>query len=436
MRLPYLSLFSGVTEIAGKRTLCFMRSIVLKVNNEGVLWNGQDGIPWSATNLPASTFCFREQETFYWEVQMQAYNANRGQLRVRVIDYWETAHHFDDGLAPKQSVRSIVFDTLEAAELKQQLSYYQLGELAPFLATSNASVPPPAPASPPLPDAKSPTATHAVSFKVSLLDLTFGDGKVSGQVELPGVLIPLSFVVENDHLIAEFEAVKPFFVRALKRKLVEVKAELSFNNDEPRLERASSPQIARIDERMLQVFRARSLRQLLGTTTNRAADKSLFTPDEFFDALQDDSPGKALLPSDGAELLTEILRHRKVRNAKQLLFLADRLHLPGAPLRYVLSPRFGFVFLAEGQDGNHFILELLDSHATYIWSIPSGWKTLEGQYRTIEREIQSIALLGRGQYRRSLQFEHEFWLVVHQHAGSEVVDGFPRWRQRLLEGLV
>ncbi|MEM6770346.1 MAG: hypothetical protein AAF597_07180 [Bacteroidota bacterium] len=417
-----------------------MSTIVLKVSNAGVTWNDQDGLPWSATNLPADAFRFREQDVFYWEVEQQGFNASRGQLHVRVVDYWEAAAHFDEGLVPRQAVRSIVFAPLSEQSFKAQLSYYQQGALAPYWEGSTATVPNPAPAPAPLAQpAKKRTSSdrqvHPVQFKYALPELVFEDGYVSGTVALPGVGESLPFRIRNDHLLAEFNAIKPYFVKALKRQLIEVSAGLVFVNDEPKLLKARSPQIARIDEQMLQVFRARSIRQMLGEMARPDVDKSLFTPEEFFAGMAEDALGKACLPQDGAELLATLLQHRSVRNARQLTYLAGKLHQPEAPLRYVLSPKFGFVFLGKGQEGNHFILELLDSHATYVWSVPNTWKTLREQFASVEREIQMIATLGRVEYRRSLQFEHAFWLVVHQHAGSDVVDGFPRWKSRLEEGM-
>ncbi|WP_020570214.1 hypothetical protein [Neolewinella persica] len=78
---------------------------------------------------------------------------------------------------------------------------------------------------------------------------------------------------------------------------------------------------------------------------------------------------------------------------------------------------------------------MLDSHATYIWSIPKFWESLDDQYRAVEKEIAAIGQIGRSQYRRALHFEHEFWYVVHEAAESGVMDGFPRWKNRLLEGI-
>lgn len=367
---------------------------------------------------------------------MQAYNKNTARLQVQVLDFEAEEDGFDPSREMRSPVRMLEFSPLEEGPFKAQLSYYKAGSLRGVLRTEsnvvNRSL---HPAATPKND-DSPPAGQTVNFTYSLLDLTFSNGGVKGLVELPGVNELLPFKVVNDHIVAEFDAIKPFFVKALKRQTVRVSSVLRFVKGEPKLDRGTSSQIARINDDMLELFRARAVKALLNFDPTTTVDKSLFTPEDVFASLDDDELGKATLPHDGQDLLAEILRHKKVRNARQLTFLSGTLHEPDTKLRYVLSPTFGFVFLATGQDANHFILELLDSHATYVWSIPKDWENREAQFRSVEREIAAIGTLGRGQYRRTLHFEHEFWFVIHENAERGLVDGFPRWRNRLLEGLV
>lgn len=370
---------------------------------------------------------------------MLAYNRDTARLRVQVIGFEAEK----DGFSPERDMRSPVrmleFMPLAEEPFKAQLSYYKAGALNGVLRQEGGAIEPalhPA-AAPQIPKTEAnPPPGRPVGFTFPLLNLTFSNGGVKGKVDLPGINEPLSFKVINDHIVAEFDAIKPFFVKALKRQTIKVSTVLRFVNGEPKLDRATSPQIARINDDLLELLRARAVKSLLNFDPLKTVDKSLFTPEDVFASLDDDELGKATLPHDGHDLLAEILRHKKVRNARQLEFLAGTLHEAGTKLRYVLSPTFGFVFLAVGQDANHFILELLDSHATYVWSIPKDWKNLNAQFRSVEHEIMAIGTLGRGQYRRTLHFEHEFWFVVHENAESGMVDGFPRWRNRLLEGII
>ncbi|TXF90846.1 hypothetical protein FUA23_05250 [Neolewinella aurantiaca] len=413
-----------------------MKTLTLRISNSGAHFSDTGFIPWSATNLPSGDFRFSERTDIYWQVIMLAYDKNTARLRVQVLDFEAKPESFVPGREMKSPVRMLEFMPLAEAPFKAQLSYYKAGALKDIL-LPKTSVDEPAlhPASAPGEEATS-SSVRPVQFTYPLLDLTFANGGVKGEVDLPGINELLPFKIINDHIVAEFDAIKAFFVKALKRQTIKVSTTLRFVDGEPQLGRATSPQIDRINGEMLELFRARAVKSLLNFDPVKTVDKSLFTPEDVFASLDDDELGKATLPTDGHDLLAEILRHKKVRNARQLEFLAGTLHEAHTKLRYVLSPSFGFVFLATGQDANHFILELLDSHATYVWSIPKAWESLNAQFRSVEREIAAIGQLGRGQYRRTLHFEHEFWFVIHENAESGLVDGFPRWRNRLLEGLV
>lgn len=419
-----------------------MKTITLRISNHGPAWNDAGPLSWTATNLGKADFRFRDREPIFWEAEMTGYRAVTGELQIRVVDYHAQEASFRPALRPKQPVLRLRFAPLDGEKWKSQLSYYKSGDLEPLLAgqslaaVSRSTDTAPAAAPEKTGSNGQESVGTTVRFTIPLLELSFGNGGVKGHADLPGLVETVSFGIPNDQLVAEFDAIKPFFVRALGRKTIRVTATLHFVNDEPRLTNAASPDLARIDDSLIEVFRARSVRQLLSPDHRQAVDKSLFTPEDVFASLDDDALGKATLPTDGHDLLAEILRQKNVRNARQLEFLAGKLHPPGRKLRFVLSPEFGFVFLAKGQDGHHFILELLDSHATYVWSIPQDWETLAEQYRAVEREIMAIGRLGRGQYRRTLHFEYDFWFVVHENAESDLVDGFPRWKNRLLEGLV
>lgn len=425
---------------AAEQYLTPVKTVTLKISNRGVHYSASGLLPWSATNLPAGAFRFNERMDIYWEAEMLGYAADQARLQVQVLNYEADPINFAPERKMKRPIEALHFKTLDAEAFKAQLYYYKAGALSDVLREDPApEKPSTAPAAALLSGNQisdiSDQVIRPVTFPYPILDLTFANGGVKGKADLPGLVDPLPFKIINDHIVAEFDAIKAYFVRALKRKTIRVESKLRFVGGEAQLDVSTSPQISRINDDMLELFRARAVKSLLNFGPVKTVDKSLFTPEDVFDSLDDDALGKATLPHDGHDLLAEILRHKPVRNARQLEFLAGRLHTPSAKLRYVLNPNFGFVFLAEGQDAHHFILELLDSHATYVWSLPKDWKTLTDQYRAVEREIAAIGSLGRSQYRRTLHFEHEFWFIVHENAASGLVDGFPRWRNRLLEGL-
>ncbi|OAV44540.1 hypothetical protein [Lewinella sp. 4G2] len=420
-----------------------MRSIVVKVERAGVRFSREIVLPWAATNLPADAFLVAGHEEFYWELEMQSFEANTLFVSVRSLSANPFA--YDPDRKPRGVVTGLHFSPLPRADFLAQLSFYRLADLEAYLqaagerSTELQMI---------VPDFSEFTEADAsiplsgffedrpVKFRVKFMDLTIKTGYAQGEAKFPESVDPIPFTIANDHLVAEFDTIKAFFVSRLQRQTIQVNAVLT---NRPagvwQLEGASSPQIDRIDGSMIEVFRTRTLRQIMGGGLPKIVDKQLFTPDDIFGSLEDEELGRATLPDDALDLLNAILASQAVRNAKQLHFLAGELGGVAEKLRYVLTPKFGFVFRVEGREANHFILELLNDHATYIWSIPNTWGTLAEEYAAIERELAKVGAMGRNQYRRLLSFEHLFWIVVHESSEGGVVDGFPRWRNRLLEGL-
>lgn len=418
-----------------------MKRIVCRVDNQGLAFSARHLVTWAATNLPPGAFKFSVKEPGFWELRMLAFS--EGELKVEVLDFKARASDFQPDRVARATVHRVLFEPLDYHSFLDQLAYYRLADLVPVLTDSlaEATVIPPdfsefgvvnEPVS-----SFEPLVNRLITFRYPFADLTIRNGYVLGEVELPEAPQGLAFRVYNDILVAEFEAIKSFFPGKLKRKTIEVKARLSNHGARSlRLIDCQSPQISAIDDSMIELFRVRSLRKLVGASQERLVDKQLFTPEDLLATLEDDEAGRALLPADGRSILDSILASLEVRNAKQLTFLARELQSAEKKLRFVLSPKFGFVFIYEGRQAIHFVLELLNDHATYVWSIPEGWGSYEEQCEAIESELAKISDLGRNQYRRLLSFEHEFWLVVHEQSEGSIVEGFPRWRARLLAGLV
>ncbi|WP_116108941.1 hypothetical protein [Lewinella sp. IMCC34191] len=406
-------------------------SITVRPTPDALLFSRTVAVPWSQTNLGAGTFRLREREEFYWAIEMTAYDRNTKTLYARVSDFEADPEDFQPDRPARAPVARIEFAPLERAAFCSQLSYYEAGRLPLTAVTDEQPTLPPVTIGGPV-EAPNRVAGRSLRFTVPIDQLTFGDGYVAGtyaSAELPD----LPFRIPNAAIVKEFDAIRPYFARALRRTTAVVTAELRFDRGgEPRLARVASAEVARIDERLIEVLRARTLRQFIRQDD---PDKRLFTPEDLWERSADDDPVHALLPPPGRELLEEILRDGSVRNARQLTYLVDR-HERGQKLRFVLSPNFGFFFVIRGEGMHHFVLELLDSHATYVWSIPREAGTLTDHFALVRQEVEQLNATGRQAYRRANTFDYTFWSVRHEQVGSDFVDGFPRWRARLEEGLV
>ena len=89
----------------------------------------------------------------------------------------------------------------------------------------------------------------------------------------------------------------------------------------------------------------------------------------------------------------------------------------------------------------HFVWELLNSHATYVWSFDKDSEGTGILVRRVEDAINQVRNSGRESYKmayRNRHLDHDlvFHVVRHDQAGSALVDGFVSWRHRLEQLLV
>jgi hypothetical protein len=424
-----------------------MKTILLKVDNQGVYYNPTEGLAWASTNLPIGAFRFREHEPIYWRARMCAYQKETQLLELEVLDYQAVVMEDFELQSPKQPISALHFRPLSPQAFKANLSYYDGLRLAAILAATEP-VPPaakiiwttegrkPLATAPSL--AENPARIH-LHFQQRIQDLNFSLGLIKGThfVEEWGVTI--DFEIANDFIIPEFDYVKSYVAKALKQRHVAIEIKTTLADAIGKAVTARSPVLQSIDERLLVLVRSQTAERLLKKPKFEAdVDKSLFTADEMYDQYTEDGPWGDALRSPGEEILAQILSLKEVRNAKQLQFLAGKVHAPGEKLRFTLTPLFGFIFVAQGERQRHFIWELLNSHATYLWSFDPEELPAQQQFPELEKILTFIKVHGRQEYRNNhhLSEHFSFRAINHRHAGSNFIDGFPRWRNLLLEQLV
>lgn len=424
-----------------------MKTILLKVDNEGVYYNPTEGLAWASTNMPIGAFRFREHEPIYWRARMCAYQKETQLLELEVLDYQAVVVDDFEQQSPKQPIRALHFRPLSPQAFKANLSYYDGLRLATILTATEPT--PPAPkiiwtkegrtpltTAPSL--AENPASIH-LHFQQRIQDLSFSLGLIKGTHFVEEWGIAIDFEIANDFIIPEFDYVKSYVAKALKQRHVPIEIKTTLADTIEKSVPARCPVLESIDERLLVLVRSQAAERLLKKPKFEAdVDKSLFTADEMYDQYTEDGPWGDALRSPGEEILAQILSLKEVRNAKQLQFLAGKVHAPGEKLRFTLTPLFGFIFLAKGERQRHFIWELLDSHATYVWSFDPEELPAQQQFPELEKILTFIKVHGRQEYRNNhhLSDHFAFRAINHRHAGSNFVEGFPRWRNLLLEQLV
>lgn len=418
------------------------KTIILKITNSGIFFNDKDCIGWSNTNFPSkSHFNINERAGIYWEAEMVSFNKMSSRLNVKIINY--RAIRNDENFAtqkPKYEIKEIGFDKLQWAELEQILNFYVKAQ---FVSITDASE---------IRDKSNTKATRVgepdfspssyaliafsmeLDFEFPLKKTQFKMGFVELEKKIKGREVTIK--IFNDNIIPEFDHVKPYFARALGQRKIRVTGKMDIDVNGRVRSKCRSREIDQINQELISIVRKLDLRNMILKNMELDTDKSLFTPEEYFDHCADRSLGKMGRKED-TNLMAEILEIEEIRNKKQLHYLSGKLQSKDAGLRFTLSPKFGFLFYVKGERMDHFILELLNDHATYIWSISNRGISLESKFRTIELQIEKIRELGRRKYMVSpIQEDLLFQRLNHADSTSNFIDGFPKWKARLEEKLV
>ena len=166
------------------------------------------------------------------------------------------------------------------------------------------------------------------------------------------------------------------------------------------------------------------------------AGKSLFSANEIFKQIDTaDSEGNVFY-QDENNVLSILLEKGNIRNKKNLDYLSGVKQSEKHKIRFTLHPDFGFLFLVEGETYNHFIWELRNSNATYLWSVEKSEKDIDGQFKRIEQTINTVKSLKRERYKQEYKSglvdnDLKFYSIDHEKISTAEEEGFAKWKERL-----
>ena len=408
--------------------------ILLKITNTGIYYNNNSLVDWKNTNFPSKdNFRFNERNGVFWEVEMLAFKKRQCALVVRVVEY--DSNKKEGQLSqqkPKYPINKIYFKDLIWENLERLLSTYKHNAFKGIAQFRTVSIKEEKNA-PLKVDYNTVLITRVeVNIKYPLKKLTFKMGYIEFVKKIKGLQDPIKITLYNDHIIPEFDHVKPFFQKALGRKMIDVSGTILIKADGSNEVNCQSKVIAGINESVISSVKRLRLKAFIKPKVI-PVDKSLFTPDEYFEKTEE-SLGNTLSQSE-EELFNNIVELDGIRNKRELTFLAGKLQNRKSGLKYTLSPNFGFLFYVKGEEMDHFLWELLNSHATYIWSIDRHNPNLEMKYKLLEREINFIRDNGRNAFLGNLS-ESDFRFSKVKHGAQGIVDGFPNWKSLVMEKLI
>lgn len=379
------------------------------------------------TNLSAEYMRFRSG-VFYWKIDLLSFSESTGDLTVEVIDYHpiDTETFYDQKL--KFKIDKLLFKPLNWSALEPFLVSYRKEKLGELIRDTVGMW-------------TGQEFTQRISFAVSphFKDSRFVTGGIEFSYDLVQIDTEVTVRIQNSFLRPEFEFIKNYFIKQFRRKTYDVKGEVIIQGSNIKVV-ATSSQIDRIDEQMIQLIKYAQVKVLDKKPKIISVDKALFSTEDIFDHY-DELPSGNVFDLSTKDVLDMMLEHQVVRNKKQLQYLAGKKQVTSDRLAITLQPLFGFVFFIETPSFIHACWELLNSHATYLWSVNRIQYGMDSARKCIEQIIQSIQQTGRNAYRlavseQQVQSDIIFHIITHRKSESGVVDPFPKWRYELEEKLL
>ncbi|MGQ7853399.1 TOTE conflict system archaeo-eukaryotic primase domain-containing protein [Pedobacter sp. WC2501] len=263
------------------------------------------------------------------------------------------------------------------------------------------------------------------SINIPIEKLDFLYGAVAFDISVKDYGSEINFDIENLTIRPEFDVLKPYFEKFLKSKSVRAEISLVLRSGDIIAKSARSDDINKLSREIIEAARFRYVENTLfkrnsgykiDTTQNGGAI----------------SEGNNLPYESGEELLNDVLNKGNYRHQRQLRYLAEFHATHILKVRFVLSP-FAFLFLLDGKDHFHMIMETLDSEeATYIWRINKSVGDLKIELERINEYVRVIRNQGRLAYLTSAP--SNFSRILHDY--SDERKGFVIWKDTLEEQII
>jgi hypothetical protein len=380
-------------------------------------------LSFSDIDFPATITTFESQAV--WQILVNKHDKFKNRLYVSVLSYNETMHENAtnpaEWLDQLNEIRQIRFRKLDTRSLlrsaagnrtpRKLLAYTETITHAKQEESNNL---------------KQPKIIQE-RFSVPIKTLRFQLGAVSFDryFWFSNQLLKLS--IKNYELREEFDAVKNYFINALKTQHINVIADFELQDDEVKILKLESPEIARIDKELIETVRFEFVSGIGRKKSMLDIDQSLFTMEELLALYADEGFNSNAFYQSDLDLFADILQVTDTRHYRHLRFLSSIHAHHIMKLRFVLNP-FSFVFLVEGSKYYHLIWETLDTEeATYIWSCDKRLDDLRLAARKLDDILNVIKTQGKTAYLNTV--EDPLRRIYHDY--SDLQDGFVKWKAML-----
>jgi hypothetical protein len=263
-------------------------------------------------------------------------------------------------------------------------------------------------------------------MKLPFSKITFDNGAVSFKLFINEFHSEMDFEIKNNDIRVEFEAIKDYFPRVLKKKTIDVEIEIIYSDNGIISKNVTSEDIDKIDSSVVENARFEFVKRRI-LKNNETANTGLLNT---LENILDKSNARRLYVSD-QDLISDILKIKNSKHFLQLQYLSSKHLSTILKLRFVLDP-FSFIFLLPGDKKYHLVWETLNSEeATYIWHFDKNPEALRAGLNEVI-VLNEMSQLGKLDYLRK---DHDnFSRIVHDY--SDVKRGFIIWKGMLEQKLV
>lgn len=402
--------------------------LVLTFNEHKVYVNSDDYVlPISCLDLPMEIEKFKDG--IIWKLRVLNYDEDSAELMTEITDYngkIETnatkQNSFPFLIIDKIKFRSIdTGNLLRAVEFKKVPLIQKVSETV-----SNCEVPNLVEKLIVTPFEK----TISKTIKVPFNKLSFQYACVSFPLFITELDKEITFEIGNPDLRPEFEAIKDYFIKILKKKLIVVEIEIHYKNSQIISVSASSEDVDKINRSIIDSVRFEFVKREVLTFRGKPESLSVLNTLDNLLAQKNKAAGQ-LFKSD-RDIIENILNIKNSKHYHQLKYLSSQ-HLSSVlKIRFVINP-FSFLFLLAGDKKYHIVWETLNSEeATYIWHFEKSMDALRKGLNEIETILNEIKANSKLDYLRK---EHgNFSRVIHDY--SDAKSGFTMWKGMMEEKLL
>ena len=397
--------------------------------NESTIFVNSDAcvLPLSCLDLSLEIEKFKEE--IAWKVRVLGYDEESCELMTEIIDYHAKP---EMNISKQSSLQFLIIDKikfrsidtghlLSAVELKKNPIIQKLSEPTVNYEVSDSAK---------KIVAKPIERMLSKTMKVPFNKIQFLHACISFRIFIDELQQEIAFEIENPDIRPEFEAIKDYFIKILKKKVIAAQIEIRFTDKEIISADASSEDIDKINVSIIDNVRFEFVKKEILTFKGNPESSTVINTLDNLLAKERVTAGKIFKSEQ--DLIDDILNIKDSKHYFQLKFLSSQHLFTVLKIRFVLKP-FSFLFLLTGEKKYHIVWESLNSEeATYIWHFEKSMDALRKGLKEIETILNDIKATSKLDYLRK---EHEnLSRVIHDYA--DIKNGFTAWKGMLEEKLV